>query len=259
MKHLRLRALALFLALLAPLVLVGATTTTAHAATQTKLRMFSANVGHQARIPAVRADMRKIKPDVVVLTEAYRACDSIRSIARAQGYNVVQRHCSRGADTAVLVRKNLTIVKHWFLRMKRAWAGPHHGAQPPKSYPVLWVRNAQGQMWVVVGVHFPWVPWVKGTCAFKGGQNLRAWRESWRKVSAFIHRQQTRTVVDGDWNAMRCQLRQRAKDAGARLVPGTKVDHAIVRKVPTSRRHLYQPPNKIDHGWIGFTFVSPAA
>lgn len=259
MKHVRLRALALFLSLLAPLVLVSATTSTAEAATQTKLRMFTANVGHQARIPKVRTDMRRIKPDVVVLTEAYRACDSIRSIARAQGYHVVQRHCSRGADTAVLVRRNLTIVKHWYLRMKRAWTGPHHGHQPPKSYPVLWVRTAQGQMWVVAGVHFPWVPWVKGKCAFKSGQNLRAWRESWRQVSSFIGRQKTRTVVDGDWNAMRCQLRRPARKVGARLVSGTKVDHAIVRHVPATRRHIYRPPNRIAHGWIGFTFISPAS
>lgn len=255
----RLGALALFLALVASFIVGSTTASSAQVTTSpARLRMFSANVGHQVRLPQVRADIRTIKPDVVVLTEAYQACGSIRSIARALHYTVAHRACSLSADTVILVKRGFGIAKRGWLTMTRPWTGPHGGHQPAKSYPMLWLRSPQGQVWVVAGVHFPWVDLSRTTCGFRTRKNLAAWQESWRRVSSFIHRQQTRTVVAGDWNAERCQLQPRARKAGVTLVPGTKVDHAIVRHVTRATHHHYQEPNKIAHGWLGFTFTSPA-
>lgn len=234
----------------------------ASAVDATRLVVLTANVEGHTFLPELREKLYNHNPQIVVVEEALNACDTLQTIAREHGYQLVQARddgrCTSRSSTAVLVKNGIQIHAKWFMQMTESWTGPQGGDQPPRWYPVVRIR-ANGYFWRVVGVHFPWVGFkADSPCEFRTGQNLVAWNESWSRVRQYFDGENIRTIAAGDWNAKSCQL-----DWRVNRMPGdvdlvqttTLVDHAITKN---SNRYEFQRFNApYGHGWIKYGIWSP--
>lgn len=116
-------------------------------------------------------------PHVVVLFEAYRCRRVLGHIDNYRRHQRVTPGEARGL--AVLVRKDVAILRRGWLRMAISWVGPVHGhAKPPRTYPRLRLRTAGGVTFRILGLHLP-------TGGVKG-RNKRAVLETIKRVQAWV-------------------------------------------------------------------------
>lgn len=109
-------------------------------------------VGH--RITHVRAQLRAIRdlrnPEIIGLMEAAHMYGHLGGL----GYRVfqVRRKSRRGyvseaANSAILVRNDVKVVRRWFLILKLVWKGPKLGKKhDPRWFPVVLVKH-RGRIW----------------------------------------------------------------------------------------------------------------
>lgn len=102
----------------------------------------------------LRSLARKHRPDVVVLNEAYRCGDMLRTIKRFevhQGPNV-----GEGADVAVLVAARHRVCRSREVRMRKTWTVVSKGrVKTPRVFRSVRVRHVDGPVLRVLGVHGP--------------------------------------------------------------------------------------------------------
>lgn len=208
----------------------------AHAQRWPAVRILTANIAGNEWVPALREVIGHRGPDVVIVTEAYRARRFLRSIG---GYRSYQYRRWRGVEApgiAVLVRRGHKVTHRQPMTMRRTWRFKGGRLRRPRVYPTLQVDGMP-----VVGVHFP----PHGA----DGANAAAWRESWVRVSHWLERH--KGAAPGDWNELRHELAALVTPP-LQLIVGTKVDHLIttrdLRHVGTTRLHDEQPAGM--HGWV---------
>lgn len=202
----------------------------------TTLKALTWNVGEAGRtaVTTVEAMLRTHKPHVVVITEAYGIHDELDDIV---GYQLRQLRKGEGSGIAVLVRDDVRIRRGRLLRMARPWVGPkllHPHA--PRIFRRL-VLQVAGRKVAVDAIHFP--PGGPSGGVVTQGRNAPAWRESARRVGSAWRRGLGRSRVGrrlvlarlavGDFNATAPELEPLAREMGAVVCAGSKVDHALIR------------------------------
>lgn len=96
------------------------------------------NVYVGQRPARVRRRLRRLikrwKPDVIMLSEAYR-CRA--QLARIKGYHLTQGpNVGEGADCALMVRADHHLARTGIKRMRQPWTGPKHRLpKQPRQYP----------------------------------------------------------------------------------------------------------------------------
>ncbi|SDS42647.1 endonuclease/exonuclease/phosphatase family protein [Microlunatus soli] len=218
----------------------------AEAAARAPIMVSIANVGSVSQ-PAVGRILRDVKPQVMVVSEAYNAGPHLTRLGRQYHYRVIQFHRGYGAeapDVAMLVRTDVAITSTALMKMTVGWS--YNGKQrAPRRYPVVVVQHL-GRTWDVIGVHLP--------PGGPGGGNRRAWLESANRVEGYAAAHTAHPVVAaGDFNAVADSCA--AHFSGFTVRKGAKVDHAAVRKsrgttIDTVRTH--QVRNANSHGWLTF-------
>lgn len=209
-------------------------------------KFMTANLAGREAIPALPAELADHRPHVVVLTEAQRARAFLRGLA---GYQLLPayRGGTETADVAVLVRRDARTLHRWAMRLRLAWVGPLKGKRHSgRIYPIQRVRLPGGAAVRVAAVHFP--------TGGPHGPNARAWAESARRLNHWANNNTSGPLVAvGDFNALAGELADLASAIGAGVVPGAKVDHALVRgarrRLPA--RRLTTPAGM--HGWLLYT------
>lgn len=95
------------------------------------------------------------QPHAVALSEAYR-CWSV--LGRIAGYKRHQGLLPLGEnrDCALLLRKDLTVVRSGIRRMRQRWIGPKHSLDKgPRCYPYARVRTKKGSVVRLMAAHLP--------------------------------------------------------------------------------------------------------
>lgn len=185
------------------------------------LRVLAWNVytGHKpAAVRRELADMIAARhPDAIVLTEATHQQRSLGAL----GYNVIHlpsRAVVKGnqpetADTAILVKPSVKILRHWAMHMTTFWKGPDHGwPHDPRVYQVVRIRKGR-QTWRILGDHQPF----GRKPVAESVRRLRKWLAAALSVPS---------IVIGDQNQRAPEFHDRvAADAGAH-VGGARIDLA---------------------------------
>jgi hypothetical protein len=95
------------------------------------------------------------EPHLVALSEAYKARGVLGAVP---GYRRVQGLSPFGEsrDCAVLIRRDLTVIRKGFLFMKEPWIGPKHGLRKkPRRYVRVRVRTKSSQTVRLLSAHLP--------------------------------------------------------------------------------------------------------
>ena len=212
--------------------------------TTVPVEVIAANIESRRRSPELRELIRRDRPDVVVVEQAYRARGFLARAAKREGYQHHQYKAAPGAEwtgIAVLVRDNVDIVRTQPLVMEREWTGPKAGKRhEPRVYPVLVLRK-QGVTFRVIGIHFP------------THNQPRAQAESARAVVSYVRDHPNSPIIAaGDWNMKAHELDRIAARCDAEVLTGrTKVDHALVRNANNGRRDRLPTPEPA-HGWARY-------
>lgn len=205
------------------------------------LSVLTANIASKReRVPELLQAIDLTNPQVVVVTEAYYARKWLRTVAGYKLYQYTRRRGAEAPDIAVLVRADLRLVKRRPFRMTISWRGPGGRLHSPRVYPAMVLFDGR-RRWPLMPVHFP--------SGGPAGPNVKAWHESWRRVSAWIEAREEAAGA-GDWNATARELTDRLR-GGLQLVVGTKVDHAVshgLHHATTERLTRLQPEGM--HGWV---------
>ena len=124
----------------------------------------------------LRRLIRRHRPNVITLQEAYRCGSALARLADARGYHLVQgRNVGEGADCATLVRRDgQRLTGHGWMRMRQRWA--HKRPKSPRVYPRVRIRLAPGVALRVLNVHQP----------SKRAANATARDESRRRIARWL-------------------------------------------------------------------------
>lgn len=198
---------------------------------------ISANIESRVVSPTLWQNIRKNKPDYVVVQQAYRARQFLK---RIKGYKVYHRHDAGGGEfngVAVLVRNDVEVVSVKWLVMDLPWIGGKAGKRhEPRVYPALRLRKDDADLYVV-GVHLP-------TYNAKAPQ-----AESFRKIADYFNDHKNSAVVAvGDWNNEAHNLRGMEKAVNGQYHSTGKVDGML----STRCKHLNGrrvPFPRYAHGW----------
>lgn len=140
--------------------------------------------------PRLRRLIRRHRPRVVSLQEAYGLGPMLARLAEATGYHLIHGpNTGEAADCALLIRDDRRLASHGRVRMRTRWTGPKHGrAKAPREYPRGRQRLAPGPDGIVLRalvVHQP----TGGTT----GRNGDAVAESRRRITRWLTQPQHTT------------------------------------------------------------------
>lgn len=206
-----------------------------------QLKVLAANIETHKASPDLLKLIRRHNPDVVIVEQAYRARLWLRSIRK---YRSRQYWGPEASGIAVLVRRDIRIVRRTALRMKLSWTGPKAGRRhAPRVYPAL-VLHKGAVAFRVLGIHLP------------SHNNAVAQVESLRAVVRYFRDHPNSPVIAaGDWNREARHLEDTARLCDANLLAVGKVDHAIARGVDTVD-HGRLPTPEGAHGWALYTIAA---
>lgn len=215
-----------------------------------RLRAVTGNVGGARNVPIGHV-LEKLRPHVVVLTEAHRARRHLRGLAKQRGYTLRQYRRHVGVEApgiAVLVRDGVQIKRRWPMPMTRTWRSPigRRRMHAPRTYARMRLER-DGVTWRLLAVHFP--PGGPGGGVTLRGANKPAWWESMRRAMKWLRRTDEPSLVLGDINATKDELLGIVGD-GIRVVSRAHVDHAIVRNAEGHADRLTSPA-----GMHGFQII----
>lgn len=182
-------------------------------------------------------NIRKHKPDVVSVQQAYRARAFLR---RIKGYKVFHHPRKPGAEyngVAVLVRDDIEVVSVKWLKMNSHWvggkAGKHH---TPRVYPALRLRKKRAELYFV-GVHLP------------THNSEAAQRESLQTICRYFNNHSNSAVAAaGDWNRRAVEMRWPARAVKGEYHDTGKVDGALTARCNHLVDFRVQFPGYA-HGW----------
>lgn len=177
------------------------------------------------------------KPEIIGLgeaTKAYKITDEVPGYRRIHLAPVRQRG-NENADTAVLVRHDVRIIRKRYWRMTLSWVVPGRTVRhTPRVYIVVRVKDKAGKSWRVAVGHWPFG---------------RAQEETKRKVRRWMRLSFIPTIFVGDLNAGRVEITQFFKPYKN---TGFGVDRAIYKKCTATAVNLGKHGS--DHPAVLFTF-----
>lgn len=120
-----------------------------------KIVVLSWNVYVGQRPTRVRRRLRRLirrhRPDVIALQEAYRCGPVLASIKR---YRLIQGpNVGEAADCALLIARRHKVTSTGMVRMRQRWA--HKRPKSPRVYPRARARVAPGVAVRVLSIHWP--------------------------------------------------------------------------------------------------------
>lgn len=226
----------------------------------TRYETLAANIESRGTSPDLRALIREHQPDLVVVEQAMRARQFLRSIP---GYTAQQFAPEPSGllhppppewhGVALLIRNGVN--PHHAAKalvMDRRWRGPKnkggrlHG---PRVYPAVPVSKRDDPV-RLIGIHFP--------SGGPDGPNAAAWWESARAIRRYFETHPNSPVIAvGDYNASAGELRAaiRGWPGVDLLTSGAKVDHALVRGFEKSHARRVPTPAGA-HGWALYTTLT---
>lgn len=202
-----------------------------------RYEVLSANIESRAVSPTLWRHIRTFKPDVVVVQQAYRARAFLK---RIKGYNVYHWKDVRGGEwngIAVLVRKDVEVVKVKTLVMKRHWTGPKAGKRhEPRVYPAFRLRKEDAELYLL-GIHLP-----------THNEKL-AQAESFDKIADYFWTHKNSGVVAvGDWNTEAHNMQGIEKHVQGFYRATGKVDGMLSARVKYINGKRVPFP-RYAHGW----------
>lgn len=215
----------------------------------TAVEVLCTNIETVRRSRALGRLVRKHRPDVAVVLQAYRAGLWLRVRFSAR-YKVRQYPGKEARGIAVLVRRGrrrgVRIERRQAWRMRQMWTGPKAGIRhDPRTYPDFRLTK-QGVAFGLLAVHFP---------TLNQGINAAAMRESFDAVTRWFDALTIPGLAVGDYNREAHQLAPLVTATGATLRSGGKVDHALVRGMrATVRKVPKEQAQPLTHGWSRYVF-----
>lgn len=117
-------------------------------------------------------------PHVVQLSEAYRCrrvLGQVPGYRRLQGLNI-----GEGADVALLVRRDVRVVRQGTMVMRLGWVGPHGKRRTPRIYRAALLELRTGARMRVLGIHLPPGAGVNAPAVAESLRRLARWGNRWR-------------------------------------------------------------------------------
>lgn len=180
-------------------------------------------VGHKAaHVRSQILEIRRLRnPEVIGLMEAAHMYGHLEGL----GYRVfqVRRKSRRGyvseaANSAILVRDDVKVVRRWFLILKLVWKGPKLGKKhDPRWFPVVLVKHARRVWKTAPACHLPFGSAQRAE-ADRGLRRLLKWTVKGRPV-----------VVAGDMQHGKHAMDARVADQVGAWIVGFGIDLAMGR------------------------------
>jgi hypothetical protein len=206
-----------------------------------------ANIGGAHSVQKLRRDIRRHKPIIVVVSEAYFARKFLNSFPAYTNLQLPLKvgQTREALGVAVLIRDNSDILSTKPLRMTKFWHGPFHGKlHSPRTYLKGRITTPQEMKLRFLGVHFP--------SGGPDGPNKLAWNESKHTVDKWrAHFPNISYIALGDWNATITEMRVNFKNT--QIWQGGKVDHFMTSGIKKKKVIRLKPPVGM-HGWFVFKF-----
>lgn len=213
----------------------------------TQYDILATNVGGARRIKELKELAEKIKPDVIIATEAYYSDDFLRSIPEYRVKHYGKREGADAPSVAMLVRRKIPLKFLRLIKMDRVWWGPFtNRKRAPRRFVKGTIRK--GLVWIpILACHFP----PGGPGGGRDGRNRKAWAEAAAFAVSWL-RTRKRGVVVGDLNSLAGEARAFiAEPADAKLIAGGKVTHSVTVGMRGTADVKNAPEGM--HGWVHFT------
>lgn len=138
-----------------------------------KLDVLLWNVYVGQKPTAVLAELKQMtakhEPEIIVLSEAARSFNVLDDLPHYRRVQVkpdgaTGRKVDEDGDVAILVRRDVALLRQRPIRMAQPWTGPKHGLpHEPRVYHAVLIKD-QGVRWRILGGHWP-TPSAKNTKA----------------------------------------------------------------------------------------------
>lgn len=187
-------------------------------------------MGYLRLLWALRRILRRSggRPPVIGLIECGGNWRVVERIARRRGYRIITGVGDEGSSSALLVRRDVTLIDSGVIRTRAVWVGPKGKKHDGRGFP--WATyKLDGRVRTTVVVHVPWDP---------AGRNEQAWHACRDALIRFASKRLGFLELEGDWNlsARSEEIRRLAQQLGGRVIhTGDALMFAIVRQAKVAQ------------------------